>query len=670
MKKICILFTALGILSTSAFAQTKKTANKTTPKPAAAPVAQTPPKPAPWVFTYGSDTVYKPEFERLLSKNKTSKDAPDEKAVREYLELYENFKMKVKEAKLKQLDTMQSFTTELSGYRNQLAKPYLSDKKVTDALINEAYDRMKWEVNASHILINCAENANPKDTLAAYNKILDLRKRYLKGERFDSLAAKYSEDPSAVKNFGSLGWFTSFHMIYPFESYAYHTPKGEVSMPFRTRFGYHILKVNDRRAARGEVKVAHIMVRTGPGASDEVMKEAKEKIDSAYMKLMKGESFDNMVEQYSQDDGSKANKGVMNWFGSFSNFPEEFKDIAFSLQKDEVSKPFKTSFGYHIIKVLDKRPLPEQKEIEESIKTKIARDSRAESSKVVVAQRIKKENNYKEYAANIKEVSALLDSNFLKGTWVYDDAKANNKPVVSFNKQEYTESELGRYLQMNQEAQPNGSIQMTFNKMFRRFSDDKALEYEESQLEVKYEDFRNLMQEYHDGILLFDLTDKMVWTKAVSDTAGLEKFHEANRNKYMWKERVKVLTYSALDEKAKKEAMKMATAGKSADEIKTKLNKKVGGTIVVTEQKAERGENPAMDKLWDKKGVVDIPNEGSSYKFYVVEGIVGPEPKSLKEARGMVTSDYQTYLEKEWIKSLRDKYPVTVNEETVKTLFH
>ena len=670
MKRVTILFLAVGVLSLNSKAQTKKVAKKT-PSPATQPVPEVASltKSNPWVFSYGKDTVYKTEFERLLSKNKNTKETPDEKSVREYLDLYENFKMKVSEAKLKHLDTAAAFINELAGYRTQLAKPYLTDKKVTDNLIKEAYERMKWEINASHLLVNCAENATPKDTLAAYNKILDLRKRYLKGERFDSLALKYSEDPSAVKNFGLLGWFTSFHMIYPFETQAYNTPKGEVSMPFRTRFGYHLLKVNDKRAARGEVQVAHIMQRTGPNASEEATNEAKLKIDSAYNQLMNGVAFETVVEHFSQDDGSKANKGIVKRFDSFSNFPDDFKDMCFSLNKGEVSKPFKTQYGFHIIKLIDKRPLAEQKELEENIKTKISRDSRAESSKLVVAQRIKKENNFKENTANIKEFISTLDSTFTKGSWTFDESKMTDKQAISFNNKSYSVKSLAKFVQGNQEAQPNGSIPVIMNGLLKKFSDEKALEYEESMLEIKYEDFRNLMQEYHDGILLFDLTDKMVWSKAVTDSAGLEKFHEANKSKYLWKDRLKVYTYSCLNEKAKADAMKMAAAGKTIDEIKTKLNKKIGGIVVVSEQKTEKGESPSIDKLWDKKGVVDIANENGAFKFYFVEGVVSPEPKSLKEARGIATSDYQNYLEKEWIKSLHDKYPVIVNEETVKTLF-
>jgi peptidyl-prolyl cis-trans isomerase SurA len=667
MRNTAILLVASIFVTQFATAQ-KQSSTKAKPAvKSAAPVQVA--KPNPWVFTFGPDTVYKEEFERLLSKNKKDKERPTEADVMEYLELYQNFKMKVKEAELLQLDTNSSFKTELAGYRKQLANPYLTDKKVTDGLIKEAYERMKTEVNASHILINCFENASPKDTLIAYNKILALRNRIVKGEVFDSVAAKNSDDPSAVKNYGNLGWFTSFQMIYPFETQAYTTAKGQVSMPFRTRFGYHILKVNDKRAARGEVKVQHIMLQTGPSAATDLVSEAKLKADSAYQKIMAGESFEKVVEQYSQDQGSKGNGGMMNYFSSYSNYPEKFKEIAFALQKDEVSKPFQTDYGYHILKLVDKKSVPDFKEVEENIKNKVGRDSRAESSKLVVAQRIKKENNYKEFAQNLKEFYATVDTTFLYATWIPSENNSkNNKPVMQLNDKVYTVANFADFAKVNQEQRPGESVAVLMGKLFKIYSDEEALKYEESMLEQKYPDFKNLMQEYHDGILLFDLTDKKVWSKAVNDTAGLEKFHEQNKQKYMWKERVKVLTYTCVDEKTKKAAFKMATAGKTPEEIKAKLNKKIAGAVVVSENKYEKSD-VLGEKFWDKKGAIDASNEGSMYKFNVVEGIVPPEPKALKDARGIVTSDYQTYLEKEWIASMRAKYPVTVNQPVVNALF-
>ncbi len=664
MKKIASL--ALSFLVLSITNQTFAQKGKKAPAPTVklAPVA----KPNPVVFIYGTDTVYQNEFERLLYKNKTSKDKLGEKEVREYLDLYINFKLKVKEAKVLKLDTNNNFVTELAGYRKQLSNPYLTDKKVTESLMQEAYQRMKTEINGSHILLFCNENASPADTLAAYNKLLDIRKRALKGENFDSLASKYSEDPSAKKMGAKLGWYTVFQMVYPFENQSYKTAKGDISMPFRTQFGYHILKINDKRTARGEVKLAHIMIRTPYDAAPEQIQDAQNKVDSIFNQIKNGENFGTLAERYSQDEASSKNKGEMNWVASLSGYPDEFKDIAFSLNKDEVSKPFKTNFGFHIIKLIDKRPLGEFKDVQDVIKQKTNKDSRSESSKAAVIARVKKENNYKENLANLRAFTATIDSSFISATWNYDEAKVSTNNLFTIGTASYTVKDFAAYLKANQQPLEKASVQMAAQHMFRTWADEKCLAYEEGILDTKYEDFRNVMQEYNDGILLFDLTDKKVWSKAVSDTIGLEKFYEANKNTYRWKDRVSYSIYTCLNEKTKVDAVKMFSKGKTEAEVFAKLNKKVAGTISSKEVKSERSDATA-DKLWDKKGIVDIANAEGSFKFYFVHGVVNSEVKTLKEAKGIATSEYQNQLEKDWIKELRAKYNIVINEETVKGLF-
>lgn len=652
------LLTCIGF---SALAQKKaKPATKTvTPTPVLAP------KPNPVIFAYGSDTVYQREFERLLYKNKPSREPLSEKEVREYLELYINFKLKVKEAMLARLDTNASFVTELAGYRKQLAAPYLTDKSVTEDLMKEAYERMKWELNAGHILIICGPNAQPSDTLAAYNKLIDLRKRTLKGESFDSLAMKYSEDPSAKKYGSKLGWFSAFTMVYPFENAAYKTTIGEVSMPFRTQYGYHIIKMYDKRAARGEVKVAHIMIRTEQDASEEQLHDAKAKADTIYSLVPNTESFDMLVEQYSDDMASKRNKGNM-WVGSLSGYPDEFKEVCFKLKEGEVSKPFKTNFGYHIVKFVERKPLGEFKDQQETLKKNVMRDSRSESTKAVVVARVKKENGYKENPATLKLFISRLDSTFIKGNWTYDEQKISTQTLFSIGSQSYTERDFAAFVKANQQPLDKASVSMTVSNQFRQWADDKCMAYEESILDKKHESFRDVMQEYHDGILLFELTDKMVWSKAVNDTTGLESYYLANSSKYMWKERVKYTTYTCTDDKTKQEAMKMLGKGKSQEEVFAKLNKKTPDAISAKEVKHEKTDATA-EKLWDKKGVVDVP--GKENKFHVVSGVLAPENKALKEAKGLITSDYQNYLEKEWITRLRSKYTIQVNEPAVKALY-
>lgn len=635
-----------------------------------------PAKPADQVlFTFGTDTVYRSEFERIYSKNNTSKEQPDEKSIKEYLDLYVNFKLKVKEAKMNGLDTLGSFKQELGGYRKQLAQPYLVDKAVTNQLVKEAYERMKQEVNASHILINCDENALPKDTVAAYNKAMDIRKQLLKGENFDSLAVKYSNDPSAARNYGNLGWFTAFQMIYAFETGAYLTEIGKISMPIRTRFGYHVIKVLGRRPARGEVKAAHIMVKFQAGATPEQEKETKAKIDQAYTKLKGGAKFEDVVKEYSQDESSLRNNGEMNWITSSGNFPTEFKDAAFALKNNgDYSEPVKTPYGWHIIKRIDKKDLPPMKELEENIKTKINRDSRSEINKQAVVERIKKENGFKENALAYKEVLKTVDSTLLQGKWDKERAKGLNKVMFSVTGKNFTQQDFAQYIADYQTPRNATSIDAALQGMYKDYITFKMVEFEEAGLDKKYEDFRNLMQEYHDGILLFDLTDKKVWSKAVNDTVGLQAYYEKNKSRFLYKDRYVVDTYTCADEKTAKAVQKMISSGKSVDEIKAKMNKKNPKAVEVKSRKVETGEDNMLDDACKAAGAgkcnrLIIADKNSASVFQVLVEVQGPQPKDLKDVKGLITAEYQNQLEKDWLAELKAKYPVQVNQATVNTLF-
>jgi peptidyl-prolyl cis-trans isomerase SurA len=322
--------------------------------------------PSPVLLTIAGTPVSKDEFEKVYRKNNQKLDSYDMKDLREYLELYINYKLKVKEAESLKLDTGITFINELKGYRKQLAQPYMSDKEVTDALIKEAYERLQKDVRASHILINLAPDALPKDTLEVYNRALKIRDMISRGADFEKVARDSSNDPSAKDNGGDLGYFTGMQMVYPFETAAYNTKPGNLSMPVRTKFGYHIIKVHDIREAQGEIKVAHIMVKLGSDASENYAATAKNKIDEIYSKLKSGEQFEDLAIKYSDDKGSAKNGGQLPPFGTGRMVPE-FEKAAFDLKKDnDISVPVKTSYGWHIIKRLEKKDVPsfEQKKNE------------------------------------------------------------------------------------------------------------------------------------------------------------------------------------------------------------------------------------------------------------------------------------------------------------------
>ena len=628
------------------------------------------------LFTVGGDKVTVADFEYVYNKNNVNNQANySDTSLRSYLALYENFRLKVREAEAMKLDTIPSLKNELEGYRKQLAKSYLSDREITDKLILEAYERSKMEVNASHILIKVDENANPADTLAAFKKITALRKRLEKGEAFDKVAREASEDQSAKQNGGDIGWFSVFGTIYPFENACYTLKKGELSQPVRTEFGYHLVKVNATRPARGQIHVEHLMIRFPDKATDADKDAAKRKIDSIYGLITAGKiGFEDAVTTFSEDKGSRSKKGDLPWFGTGAQtrMMPEFEDAAFALQKDgDISKPIMTHLGWHILKRLEKKDPQPFNDVKNDIKKKVERDSRSEVAKTVLVDRIKKENNFEQFPEVKAGFEKHVDSAIFKGTWHGDSVlRSSTKVLFKLAGKPYTEGEFADYIGKTAKRRNDKSKDGLLNEYYENFVNTKCLDYEESMLEVKKPEFRNLMKEYKDGILLFELMDRMVWTKAVKDTDGLEAFRQKNSTKYMWGNRAEVAIFNVNDKKAAEEAYKLAEKKKTVAEIKEKINVANSKSHVsVIEGKYERGQYDVVDRIDWKPGLTSINKlNDSSYQFILVKQIVQPEPKSLKEAKGYIVSDYQEYLEKTWLESLRNKYPIKLDESVFKSL--
>jgi peptidyl-prolyl cis-trans isomerase SurA len=619
----------------------------------------------PVLMTIAGTPVTKAEFEKVYRKNNTKEGAYDMKDVREYLELYINYKLKVREAEEEKLDTSMSFINELKGYRKQLAQPYLTDKEVTDALIREAYERLKKDVRASHILINVAPDALPKDTMIAYNRIMKIKEMINKGASFEKMARDSSMDPSAKENGGDLGYFTGMQMVYPFETAAYNTKPGQVSNPVRTKFGYHLIKVADVRDAQGEIKVAHIMVKSAANAADSVTAQAKAKIDEIYTKLKKGESFEDLATKFSDDKGSAKTGGALPPFGTGRMVPE-FEKAAFALKNDgDFSAPVKTSYGWHIIKRLEKKPIPSLEEKRNDLKTQVGRDSRAEISKNSMINRIKKENNFKDFPKNKDQFINALDTSLLSGEWTVDKVKGMDKPLFTINTITITQKDFATYISNHQAKKANGNPKQIANTMYNQFVEESLMSYEESQLETKYPEFKALMQEYRDGILLFDLTDKKVWSKAVKDSIGLANYYQLNKHNYMWDRRCEAVIYTCSNADVASKTRKLIKKGKSQVEILNEINKASQLNLSIKDGKFLKGENDIIDSIPWQKGLTADMKKNNSIVFVDVLNVLEPMPKTLDEAKGIITADYQNFLEKEWISQLRAKYPVSVKEDVL-----
>ena len=350
----------------------------------------------PVLLTIDNQNITKSEFIRIYNKN-NAQNNPDSKNVREYLEMFINYKLKVIEAMHLGFDTVSSFVKEYNGYRDQLAKPYMNDNETEERLMKEAYERMKFDIHVRHIAIKCGAFYSPADTLKAYNKALEARERLLKGEPWDSVALKYSEDPEVKRKFGNLNYVTAFQTFYPFELAAFNLKVGDYSMPVLTRFGYHIINVLDKRPSRGEVKVAHIMISFPENATPNAIDSARIKIFYVYAQLQAGAKFDQLAIKYSDDKRTAQKGGELNWFGVGQMIPE-FENAAFSLTSDgEYTEPIRTTFGWHIIKRISTRPVSKFENVKDFIKGKIQRDERANMGQVELAEKIKREIGFKDH---------------------------------------------------------------------------------------------------------------------------------------------------------------------------------------------------------------------------------------------------------------------------------
>ena len=616
------------------------------------------------LLTIEDENISLEEFKAVFYKNNNTEITKE--YLDEYMGLFINFKLKVRNAEELGLDTVATFLTELDGYRKQLAKPYLKNKEFDENMLTEAYERMKKDIKASHILIAIDEKATIKEEKAALDKILDIRSEIISEKiSFTEAAKNNSDDKSAITNGGNLSYFTAFMMVYDFESAAYNTEVGEISMPVRTKYGYHIIKVTDKREAVGEVKVAHIMFKSGQGADEKKLNEAKDKIYKVAELLKNGEEFADVAERFSEDRSTAVKGGSLPAFGVGKMVPE-FESVAFGLNEvGAISTPFRTDYGWHIITLLERKKIQKFEDIKDDLKRKIERDSRGELSKQALFNKLR--NTY-----NIVNKPAVYSA-FRKGyvnpvaLGTFSTTQVDKATLLSINGVSISVHSFVKYILSNQSA---GS---DIDEMYVDFVNEELLAYEESQLEIKYPEYKALLKEYREGILLFDLTNAKVWGKAVEDTIGLQNFYNENSSNYVWENRADATVYSCIDlstaKKVKRLIYKKHRGNTTDEEILTAVNADAPLSLQINAKKFIKGENEYIDSVNWKVGIArDIKTKDGSYILVDIHEVLPAGVKELSETRGKVISDYQNALEKEWISSLQEKYSVSINKEVLYSL--
>mgnify|MGYP001766993170 CR=1 FL=1 len=629
------------------------------------------------LMTIAGRKIYVSEFMNIYQKNNVKNETIDKKSLTEYLDLFINFKLKVREAEELGLDTAAAFRNELNGYRDQLAKPYFTDEATLNRLILEAYEREKTDLRASHIFFKLKADPSPEDTMAAYRKAASARERILKGEPFDVVAIEMSEDPSAKDrqatqqqpflrgNRGDLGYFSVFDMVYPFETGAYNTATGQVSVPVRTEYGFHVIKVTDRKPALGKVTVAHIFVAMPKNATAADSARTRSRIDSVYMKLSAGASFEDMVRTYSDDKGSASKGGVLPSFGVNRMVPEFVESLYNLNSANDFTKPILTSYGWHIVKMIERKtqkPLDEEKA---ELKQKIMKDSRGDQTRQVVVERIRKEYGVTEDKKALQAFYKVVTDSIFFAKWKASQADALTGTLFKIGNLSVTQKDFAEFLATSQRKQEKQEIPAYVDRMYNEYLDQSLIKWENSQLEQKFPEFKALMGEYRDGILLFDLTDQKVWSKAVKDTVGLDAFYQKNKMNYKWDTRLDASIYTVKNPASVQKVKNFVTSGLSDADLLKEINTDTLKILTIESAKFSKKDNPLIDSIpWVPGFSRDMTRDGATV-FVYVRRVLKPEVKELNEAKRLITADYQNYLEKEWIASLRQKYPVEVNKEVL-----
>ncbi len=632
----------------------------------------------PVLFSIDDVQVHLSEFKYIYTKTNAEKADFSKNSLQEYLDLYTNFKLKVKKAKDMRLDTIASLQQELAGYRRQLADSYLIDREVTEKLVQEAFQRSKQDVDLSHIMIKFPDNPTPEDTLKAWNRALEAKKKLEKGEGFEDVALAYSDDQSVTNNKGRIGYVTALfpNGFYNLETAAYEGPLGKIQGPVRTNAGYHLVLIHDRRPARGEIEVAHILARNDK-YPDMIM--VRRSLDSVHAELKAGADFEEMARIHSDDKMTSSKGGYIGFFG-INRFEKVFEDAAFSLQNDgDFTLPIQTSIGWHIIKRISLKRDETFQVMKARLQNQVKQDARFDIARKNMVERIKKESKFTENRTTLLDFIATLEADttesFLTYRWKAPE-NPTNEPLFSFGSA--LKIKLGdfaayaeRASRKRQQKAPLG-IASVAQELYEDYVDENALKYEERQLEEKYPEFKSLMREYEEGVLLFEVTKMEVWDKASQDSTGLQAFFEKNKNKYQWDARVAVSQYN-LAESAKDriEEVRAFAAKNPPQKVLEKFNTDAEPILAHQEKKFEKGRNDALDKIkWEAGALTEneLNRRNKSLSFLKIEELLPAGPKTLQEARGYAVADYQDYLEKKWLDELMKTYKIKLNEKAFNSL--
>lgn len=605
------------------------------------------------------------EFERIYTKNLDLIKDDQQKNIENYLDLFVLYKLKVAKAYDLGLDKRPAHINEFDSHRKQLAEQYLTNEETLERLAKEAYDRSLYEVKASHIIVLADEFVTPADSLKAYNKAMDIRSQIVNGKDFGEAAIEFSEDPSAKTNKGDLGYFSVLRMVYPFETGAYNTPVGQVSMPVRSQFGYHLIKVDDKRLRRGKQTVAQIFIQNKEDVT--LVDSNKLIIDDIYKKLQNGKKFEDLVMQYSDDATSKANGGKFGNYDPGVISIENLDDEVYKLKKvGDYSKPFKSQHGWHIVKLVSEDKIPTFDERKIFYKRKVQSDSRSRIINDQLVAHLKQEYNFKENTKNYSSFVKFVEKNVSKPEYL-KGLKTNNE-LAKFANQKISEKDFSDFItSKGVNFAAINPIANGINHVFNDFISEKILDYYNNNLENEFPEFKYTTKEFKEGLLLFDLMETEIWQKVKNDTLGYTDFYKSNLNKFHQNEAINGTVYEAEKKADIKKAQKFYTKnlGKKPEEIIGMLDVSL---LVSRKGKFEKNNKNLPKNYVLKEGVSEIFEQDGKYYLVVADAYFPEKTLELEDAKQNVIYEYQQVFENQWTKDLKDNAKIEINKPVLNQL--
>lgn len=622
------------------------------------------------LFTYGKHKADAKEFLRAFDKNNQPEAAGRKEAIRNYLPLYINARLKIQDAYDRGLDTLPQLTSEMESLRNQIIEPYLSDPTAIDRLRREAFLRSQKDIHAAHIFISFTNAAGVDDSTGAQKKLAEVEKKLAAGTDFLQVAQQLSDDPSARLNRGDLNYVTVFTLPYTFENILYQLKPGQQSKPFRSRVGYHIFKNLGERKALGRIRIEQVLLALPPGAEEAAIEQKRQLADSLYQLLKSGTDMSSLAAAYSNDLVSAQAHGRVPDI-SVGQYDGDFENYIAAIPDGKLAPPYLSDHGFHLIKKVETTPIPtdsSDQAYQQLLEEKVMADDRWKTARDFIYRRVLASPGLKPTVIRQEALWAISDS--LLDFRPAGIGRHLTRETVLFRigRDSSTVNDWIRYAQMNRYRTDRGGIR-PYSELMDEFKNQALYQYYRQHLEDYNENFRIQMTEFREGNLFFEVMQQEVWNRAQSDTMALRKLFNANRQKYNWGNSATALLFFCPDS---------STAASLAGQLRgnpgqwQKILEPLRDRVVADSGRFEWEQLPGFDGKKPVAGsftpFVSNPTDMTVSFAYIVDVFTQPQPRSFEEARGLVMNDYQQQLEEEWMKKLRKKYPVVIDQKVLGNL--